>query len=148
MQGPPALFGARRPGTNKGNGGTPETFFSVWYRATVHVPSTLKGRSLALALGVIDDEDETYVNGVKVGETTRLNSKTPWADNRLYAVPPDILRYGEDNVIAFRMTDYQGGWGGAALGPEVKLLVPGDDGESLYVEPLTPEDNPYRVRWW
>lgn len=121
--------------------------YSIWYRKTFMVPDSLLGRPLLLNLGVIDDADETYVNGVKVGGISRDNSKTFWKDDRCYVVPAAIIRYGQPNVISFRMTDYQGGWGGFLRGPTMQLSEYKKN-EILYCEPLELDDNPYRVYWW
>jgi sialate O-acetylesterase len=39
----------------------------VWFRRTVELPPEWVGRELSLSLGMLDDFDETYVNGVSVG---------------------------------------------------------------------------------
>jgi hypothetical protein len=141
VQGKEELFSHRDPADKSGT-------YSIWYRKTVKVPAQLEGKDLQLYLGVIDDADETYVNGVKVGGISRENSDTYWQEERVYNVPSDIVNYGEENVVAFRMTDYQGGWGGFTRGPLMYLTVAGRGDTSLYAEPLKIDDNPYRVYWW
>jgi hypothetical protein len=140
-QGKEELFSHRAPADKSGS-------YSIWYRKTVKVPAELEGKDLQLCLGVIDDADETYVNGVKVGGISRENSDNYWQEERVYNVPADIVNYGQENVIAFRMTDYQGGWGGFTRGPSMYLTVAGRGDTSLYAEPLKIDDNPYRVYWW
>ncbi|MBN1557434.1 MAG: hypothetical protein JW951_04740 [Lentisphaerae bacterium] len=140
-QGDPVLFGGRE----RGNRRDP---YAVWYRRTVTVPDSLAGRDLSLYLGVIDDADETYFNGVKVGEISRDTSETFWKDESRYLVPASAVRYGATNVVAFRMIDYQGGWGGSMWGPRIELGVQRANPDPLYTEPLTLDDNPYRWYWW
>jgi len=53
---------------------------------------------------MIDDNDETFVNGVKVGGIHGYNIK------RMYAIPPSLLREGK-NVVAVKIVD-TGGDGG------------------------------------
>ena len=82
----------------------------AWYRARFVLPRLpievrMAGAPPALELGKLDDDDETYVNGVRVGGTNG------WSAYRRYAVPPDALRWGDENVVAVRVTDH-GGPGG------------------------------------
>jgi sialate O-acetylesterase len=76
----------------------------VWYRKTVDLPDTWTGQELSLNLGPIDDEDTTWFNGVKVGNTAR------WDRNRKYGIPADLVRRGS-NVIAVRVLDTNKGGG-------------------------------------
>ncbi|MFN4243762.1 MAG: sialate O-acetylesterase [Tepidisphaerales bacterium] len=99
---------------------------SVWFRRTVELTAddlARLDRPATLTLGIIDDMDTTYVNGVEVGRT---GSDTPgfWMVRRRYAVPPERLRVGS-NVIAVRVFDQ---WGeGGLLGPadDMVLDLPG-----------------------
>ena len=90
----------------------------AWYRAFVHVPEAWKGRDLALDLGGIDDCDETFVNGTKVGATGSLPPKTQvaWQAKRGYRVPAGAVRFGGWNLVAVRVFD-NGGGGGITNGP-------------------------------
>jgi sialate O-acetylesterase len=40
----------------------------AWYRKKVRVPSVFKNRNVYLELGYIDDVDEVYFNGEKIGQ--------------------------------------------------------------------------------
>ena len=40
-----------------------------WYRRKFDVPAALRGKNIELVVGKVDDVDETFVNGVKVGAT-------------------------------------------------------------------------------
>ena len=71
----------------------------VWFRKVVDVPSSDKGRKATLSLGPIDDSDETWINGIKVGGT-----KNQYALPRNYEVPSSVLKAGK-NIIAIRMED-------------------------------------------
>ena len=49
-------------------GGTLQAYDGyAWYRCFVKVPGEWKGTPLSLELGLIDDCDETFFNGVRVG---------------------------------------------------------------------------------
>jgi sialate O-acetylesterase len=93
---------------------------SVWFRRTVEIPSFLENQDLLLSLGPLDDFDQTYWNGITVGET---NARTPqhWTVPRRYRVPRDLVRPGR-NVIAVRIFD-QVGNGGFAGSPADLFLT-------------------------
>ena len=74
----------------------------VWFRTTIELTQAEAGRGIELHLGPIDDTDETWVNGKKVGETLE-----DWETPRVYRVPANILQSGK-NVIAIRMQDERG----------------------------------------
>lgn len=91
----------------------------VWARRHVTLTAAWASRSAMLELGPIDDDDVTYVNGVRVGATEG------WDAPRRYLVPGDLLREG-DNVIAVRILDtggqggFHGGRGALELRPSTK----------------------------
>ncbi len=76
----------------------------VWFRKTIMVEEEDAGKAAVIALSKIDDIDETYVNGVKVGGIDK------WDEKRQYTIPPAVLKAGK-NVIAVRVTDTGGGGG-------------------------------------
>lgn len=99
---------------------TPDPAYG-WYRKAVIIPKKWKKRGLVLPLGKIDDADETFFNGQKIGG---LGSFAPDGDTaqetpRRYKVPPRLIRYGKKNVIAIRVFDRvgTGGLTGGPLGP-------------------------------
>ena len=73
------------------------------------------GKTATLELAMIDDNDITYVNGVKVGATNSYNAK------RNYTIPAGILKEGK-NVIAIRVEDTGGGGGVYGDSSDMKLL--------------------------
>jgi beta-galactosidase len=83
-----------------------------WYRREVTIPKDLQGKDIFINVGKIDDADETYFNGVKVGGLGHFppNYTTAWDIIRRYKVPSDIIKYGSKNSIAVRVFDgIQGG---------------------------------------
>ena len=87
-----------------------------WYRIHVVIPSELKQgimKDVLLDLGAIDDTDETWLNGVKVGKTG-TNPEDPegyhgqWNVPRRYIVDPSLIRWDQDNVIAVRVYNADG----------------------------------------
>ncbi len=77
---------------------------AVWFRRTVDAPADWAGQDLTLSLGIVDDFDVTYFNGVQVGAT---GQETPnfWESHREYAVPGSLVNPGR-NVIAVRVFDH------------------------------------------
>jgi sialate O-acetylesterase len=89
----------------------------AWFRKTVDLPAGWAGKEATLHLGPIDDQDTTWVNGVRVGATEVYNAP------RDYAVPAGVLKAGA-NVIAVRALD-TGGIGGLNGRPEQLSLEAG-----------------------
>ncbi|HEX2998697.1 MAG TPA: beta galactosidase jelly roll domain-containing protein, partial [Armatimonadota bacterium] len=87
----------------------------AWYRKRFTIPAEWRGSTLALEIGAVDDFDEAYLNGVKIGAT---GAETPayWMARRLYRLPVEAIRFGQENVLAIRVTD-NGGNGGIWKGP-------------------------------
>ncbi len=90
----------------------------AWYRRSVIVPQELqkavkKNGSMVLKLGLIDDADETYFNGVKIGSNGKMppESLSAWDVPRVYLVPMKLIKWDEPNVIAVRVSDWGGGGG-------------------------------------
>ena len=77
---------------------------TVWFRKTIVISAADAGKEAVLHLGVIDDADDCYVNGQKVGSTHQYNLQ------RNYKIPAGVLKEGP-NVIAVRVED-TGGNGG------------------------------------
>ncbi len=90
----------------------------VWFRKTIDLPAGVTGKKARINLGAVDDEDLTYVNGVKVGE---MNF---WMPNRSYEIPAGVLK-GGNNVIAVRITDTGGLGGILGKAEEVYLEIDG-----------------------
>jgi len=78
---------------------------TAWYRRTFELTSeqlaAWKRGKVVLHIGAIDEEDEAYVNGVKVGETKGENT---WRQERIYNIPFNILKVGK-NLISIKVTD-------------------------------------------
>ncbi len=89
----------------------------VWFRKIIIVDNVDAGKPAILDLGKIDDSDETFVNGVKVGET-----KNKYGDNRSYHIAAGILKAGK-NVIAVKVEDTGGGGGIYGNASDMKLTI-------------------------
>ncbi len=84
----------------------------AWYRVRFRVPYYLKDEKLILLLGKIDDFDETYMNGERIGKTGNMSDRiksipgsSAYGELRAYVIPSDVIRVNEDNVIAVRVYD-------------------------------------------
>lgn len=84
--------------------GEPDLNGVVWFRRAFDLPAAAAGAAAELDLGMVDDIDTTWVNGVKVGATVGYNLV------RKYAVPAGVLKPGR-NVVAVRVLDTGGGGG-------------------------------------
>ena len=88
--------------------GEPDLNGVVWFRKTFELPPSFASSAAAagaeLQLGMVDDIDTTWVNGVKVGATFGYNVV------RKYDLPPGVLEPGR-NVVVVRVLDTGGGGG-------------------------------------
>jgi hypothetical protein len=90
-----------------------------WYRTSFKAPASLDLDHIVLLLGKIDDYDEVYLNGQRVGHTGSMPGPgSPWnVDQRSYALlrayilPPGAILPDQENVLAVRVFDgfMQGG---------------------------------------
>ena len=83
----------------------------AWYRKSFRIPKTLTKQKLILMLGKINDIDQTYFNGVKIGETgifpiDKSNLRSHMAEDRAYFIPPYLIQSGKENVVAVRVYDF------------------------------------------
>jgi len=95
----------------------------AWYRKTIELTSEQAKAAKGISLGAIDDNEITWINGIKIGSTNSYNEK------RNYTIPSNTLKAGK-NVIAVRVVD-TGGGGGLYGGSEDKFLEIGDKEISL-----------------
>ena len=107
----------------------------------VTVPADWKKHKIRLIGGPVDDEDITYFNGVKIGETNSRNSKNPYSAIREYAVPSELIRFGGENTITIHVFDR---WGdGGVTGP--LRLVTEDQQDRVEATPYIEKLNFYDV---
>lgn len=86
------------------NRGFPGMDGVVWFRKSITISDADAGKAAVLELAKIDDADDTYINGQRVGGSDK------WDEPRKYNIPPGVLKAGK-NVIAVRVLDNQGGGG-------------------------------------
>ena len=87
-----------------------------WYGCEFDVPKALQDMDVYVALGVIDDANETFVNGVKIGGTGMLAKGSAWQEDRLYRIPAARLT-PFSNFMAVHVWNLSGV--GGIVGPPV-----------------------------
>ena len=102
---------------------------TAWYRLHFSLSKDALSRwgdaPLALLMGAIDDADETYLNGTRIGAMGEFPPAKVTAYNqpRVYEFDRGLL--SETNVLAVRVSDWMGGggiWKGpVAIGPASEL---------------------------
>jgi len=82
----------------------------VWFRKKITIPDGFADQAGMISLGPINDSDETWVNGIKVGGLEDSYDK-----DRKYVIPARVLKAGENTVVV-RVQDNQnvGGFSGEA----------------------------------
>jgi len=116
-----------------------------FYRKQITIPAVYKDRILYLNMGYIDDVDEVYINGHKIGSTGGFppNYNTAYNAERVYYIPVEDINFDSPNLIAVKVYDSydQGGIvsgdvgiysGKTAVGMDINLqspwkFQPGDD---------------------
>jgi sialate O-acetylesterase len=100
------------------NQSLPDFDGAVWFRKVFYLDAADIGKPAVLKLGMIDDSDESYINGVKVG-----GIQTQYYTHRVYQIPAQLLKAGK-NVIAVRVEDT--GYGGGIYGEDQLAFTIGD----------------------
>jgi len=95
---------------------------AVWFRRRFDLTPQQAAQGATLSLGVFDDMDQTWVNGVPVGGTS------DWAAQRVYPITPGLLHAGSNEVVIYVLNTY--GAGGFA-GPADKVRLDFSNGASL-----------------
>lgn len=119
----------------------------VWFQKEIDIPASWEGKPIALSLGMIDDEDITYYNGVEIAKGAGY--QTP----RNYTIPAALVKKGK-GVITVRVADYAGEGGitgnlSAKSGNEIIALSGswnyqvGMSLKDLTPMPLSPESSGY-----
>ncbi|MCX6232266.1 MAG: putative Ig domain-containing protein [Bacteroidetes bacterium] len=105
-----------------------------WYRAKFMLPSSLKDKSylkdsIKIYIGPVDECDQTYLNGVLIGQNAGIitpNFEDPnyaWTKQRCYAVAVNdaAINWDKENVIAIRVYNGYGIGGMYQCKPEVSM---------------------------
>lgn len=83
-----------------------------WYRKKFVIPAKYRESKLILLLGKIDDVDEAYLNGNRIGRTGRIYEDTRrislddhYLEFRAYYITEDDLYFDRENTLAVRVYD-------------------------------------------
>lgn len=103
-----------------------------WYRRRIIVPERLRGQDFDLLLGRIDDVDEAWLNGQRIGATGSFppDYRTAWDVERRYRVPASLVRGDGADVLAVRVFDGEKEGGILAKGTKSARIGPFDPRES------------------
>ncbi len=96
----------------------PERGVFGWYASFFDIPSELLELDVIVDLGIIDDTDEAFVNGRRIGGIGEVGKShdTAWKTERLYRIPHDNL-IKEANYLAIHVWSL---WGlGGIVGPPI-----------------------------
>ncbi|HPR31972.1 MAG TPA: beta galactosidase jelly roll domain-containing protein [Prolixibacteraceae bacterium] len=97
-----------------------------WYRKNFDMRAYPEGGKLHLLLGKVDDVDEVFINGVKIGQTGGFTPDyfSAYSIDRNYPIPDGLLKPTE-NVIAVRVYD-EGRHGGILSGDPIGIVYDND----------------------
>lgn len=89
--------------------GYPDLDGHAWYRRDAEVSARHAETPMVLVLGRVDDVDEVFINGQRIGGTGNVSGGrirgNEWEQFRAYPVPDGVLRAGKENLIAVRVYD-------------------------------------------
>jgi sialate O-acetylesterase len=116
----------------------------VWMRRRVTLTAAEAAQTATLSLGVIDELDQSFVNGVAVG------NRFSWEAPRDYAVPRGTLHAGV-NEIMVNIFDGSGAGGFAGPGERLRLTLADGNvkplGDSWEYSVAAVTDSPPRAPW-
>ncbi|MCQ8186089.1 sialate O-acetylesterase [Parvularcula maris] len=113
----------------------------VWFTKTVVLSKAEAEEAETIGIGLVDDIDATWVNGMFLGSTFS------WSDQRRYELPDGLLTEGENVVTVNVLNGYgQGGLLGPSKDMTIELAggeaVPIADGWSYEIVPAAPSAVP------
>ncbi|MEM1270058.1 MAG: sialate O-acetylesterase, partial [Bacteroidota bacterium] len=111
-------WGTIELGANWESAGYPDLDGVAWYRTTFELTEEQADLPAFVILGMIDDSDQAWINGVSIGSTDMAYNR-----ERRYRVRPSALRPGR-NVLAIRVEDFGGGGGINATGNPLSFQSP------------------------
>ena len=103
-----------------------------WFRRHLEIPADYKGKDFDLLLGCVDDVDETFLNGERIGGTGSFppDFHTAYDTQRCYRVPASLVRGDGSDVLAVRVFDGNGNGGINEAGVKSARVGPFDTAES------------------
>ena len=101
----------------------------LWFRTTLTIPATWKGKNLVIDMGRIRDLDYTYINGKLIGSDEGISKR------RKYSIPASLLHEGANSIAVqvFNFYDKGGFIGGKGT---IKSLIVYPEGDLASAVPL------------
>lgn len=96
---------------------------AIWFRREIEIPENEVGKDISLSLGAIDDFDETYFNGEKIGGIGKETGNA-WVTPREYKIPGKLVKSGK-NCLAIRVFDHIGSGGFSGEPKEMYIEIDG-----------------------
>ncbi len=120
------------PDTWERHSGYTENNVFGWFRRRIEIPADCRGKDFDLLLGRIDDVDEVWLNGERIGGTGSFppNFRTAWEAERRYRVPASLVRGDGTDLLAVRVFDGSGDGGICAEGKKSVRVGPFDSRKS------------------
>ena len=122
---------------------------TAWCYRDFDVPEIPAGARPVLMIGAVDDEDETFINGKKIGETNKqTNPKNYYSAPRVYPIPAGVLKQGKNRIL-IKAINLNGA--GSLEGPVQISWLPPDEAAKLrlsvapYLFEVDRLSDPY---WW
>jgi azurin len=75
---------------------------TIWLRRAIELPAAAAGKPAQIRLGIVDDSDVTYINGVRINGMANMRNSP-----RQYSIPAGLLTAGK-NTIAVRVSNVNG----------------------------------------
>ncbi len=94
----------------------------VWFRKKISIPASWAGKDIKVTLGPIDDNDITWFNSEKIGQTEGYTKP------RVYTIPGSAVKEGESELTV-RVYDNAGG--GGMYGDAKTMAITSANGEQL-----------------
>lgn len=137
---------------DKVDGALRDKTWAVWLRKEIDVPAGMVGQSLVLDLGNLDDFDQVWLNGVRIGATGK-DTAAWWSVPRSYAVRPGFVTPGRNVVLVRLYNQFGGGGFYAATARQMALRLKNPpEPEGLYVPGFRKDhalgDDPARYYRW
>ncbi len=118
----------------------------AWYRKTVKVPESWKGKKVWIKFGAVNDAYDLFVNGQEVSSYGA--SKYSFAGKPSFSEVSSVLKYGAPNQITLRVND----WGNSGGLWRLPVILTTDKTETdifspLSKEPFDPGREGYKLYW-
>lgn len=97
----------------------------VWFRKNITIPQSWAGKDIKLNLGTIDDNDVTYFDGEKIGQTEGFNVP------RIYTIPANKVKAG---TFALVVRVFDGAGDGGIYGDKNVISLVSANGERLSLD--------------